>query len=260
MKTLIMIIITIHAAQQQSFTEQILSDSGQKSAEEVTHSLSCVKDSKWNTFFLTNFSELGIQGVRDKLYKCGTPNKKYYLPINDSHNIMYFKIGNDIFVNLNKIQEDGTEHVIMRGFMGDNFENCIKLLPESCKWKGQREVKFIHVCEEGLIQAKGFTYGVLNIFLDEQVGQFSPFKIVRAVRDCYKPKTHSISYKCFEDGLNFDLVQAKKYLENVRDDMIKRGFKASLDMDTLSIKFQKLSLEYDEFHVEVMADTWDYLE
>jgi hypothetical protein len=243
MKLTTVFLIIFQMTYSQTFTEMVISDTGTKSAEDVISELPCLTNSKWNEFFQTHFPGIGVQFIRDQMSNGATLNKKYYIKVDETHNVMYFKLGSNYFMHLNKINEDGSEHLLMRGFVADHFGNCIQILPESCKWKGQREVKYIEICEKGLVQAEGFAQDFVKVILDEEDGEFTPLEIAKAVRDCYKPKCYSIAYKCFQDGLYFDPVKARKYLEGVRDDMVSRGFKAFLDLETMSIKYQKLNIE-----------------
>ncbi|MEL6702633.1 MAG: hypothetical protein AAFO58_13285, partial [Pseudomonadota bacterium] len=141
-----------------------------------------------------------------------------------------------------------------RAFLEDDFRSCIKLLPESCQWKGERQVKYIEVCEKGLVQADKFTHDFFNVIMDEEDGDFFPMELVEAIRLCYQPKCYSIAFKCFRDGLFFDPQRARKYLEGVEAEMKARGFETYLDMASMSIKYQKTKIVVDGVEVSGGAD------
>ena len=121
MKAVTVVFLIIGLALSQTSKEVLLSDSGEKTAEQVQAELQCVKHSKWNDFFTTNFPDLGIEYIRAQLSKGASNNKKYYIQINETHNVMYFKEGNNYFVHLNQISEDGSEVLLMRSFLQDDF-------------------------------------------------------------------------------------------------------------------------------------------
>jgi hypothetical protein len=244
-------LITLGITHAQSVKEVILSDSGEKTEEEVRESLQCLSHSKWNLFFEHSMPDLGIQYLRDQLAKGVTQNKRYYIQVDNTHNVMYFKEGNNFFLHLNEIKDDGSEHLLMRAFLQDDFNNCIRLLPESCKWKGERVVKYIEVCEQGLVQSGDFTHDFFKVVLDQEEGTFSPLEIARAIRDCYQPKVYSIAYKCYVDGLYFNPQDAVKYLKDVQKKMEDYGFETSLDLENMEINYSKVAVEVNGMEVRL---------
>lgn len=251
MKTVAIALLMIGMVLGQTTKEVVLSDSGEKTAEEVQEELQCVKHSKWNDFFETHFTDLGLEYIRAQLSKGASNNKKYYIKINQTHNVMYFKEGKNFFVYLNQIAEDGSEVLLMRSFLQDDFLNCIQLLPESCKWKGDREVKYIEVCEKGIVLAKGFTQDFFKVAIDESEGQFDPIDIAKAIRNCYQPNVYSVGYKCYIDGLYFDPAQAVAYLNEVRAKLEEYNFNTQLDLENLTIKYVKTAVTVNGVRVEL---------
>lgn len=236
----------------QTVKQIVLSDSGEKTQDEISANLRCLSHSKWNLFFENNLPNLGIQYIRDQLSMGASENKKYYIRVNDTHNLVYFKEGHNYFINLIYSLNDGTETLLMRAFLQENFNNCIQLLPESCKWKGERIIKYIEVCEKGLVKSGEFTHDFFDLILDEDQGVFSPLEIAKAIRDCYQPNVYSIAYKCYVDGLYFDPQGAVKYLKEVQSKIEDHGFETYLDLDTMEIKYSKISVnaKNDPFYLE----------
>lgn len=239
MKTVAIVFLMIGLSLSQTSKEVVLSDSGEKTAEEVQAELQCVKHSKWNDFFETNFPDLGLEYIRAQLSKGASNNKKYYIQINETHNVMYFKEGKNFFVYLNQIGDDGSDVLLMRSFLQDDFLNCIQLLPDSCKWKGDREVKYIEVCERGIVLAKGFTQDFFKVAIDDEEGQFDPLDIAKAIRNCYQPNVYSVAYECYVDNLYFDPQQAVAYMKEVQAKLETYDFNTRLDLDNMSIKYVK---------------------
>lgn len=239
MKTVAIVFLMIGLSLSQTSKEVVLSDSGEKTAEQVQAELQCVKHSKWNDFFETNFPDLGLEYIRAQLSKGASNNKKYYIQINETHNVMYFKEGKNFFVYLNQIGDDGSDVLLMRSFLQDDFLNCIQLLPDSCKWKGDREVKYIEVCERGIVLAKGFTQDFFKVAIDDEEGQFDPLDIAKAIRNCYQPNVYSVAYKCYVDNLYFDPQQAIAYMKEVQAKLETYDFNTRLDLDNMSIKYVK---------------------
>jgi hypothetical protein len=254
MKIIYLTLFLINVFHAQTSSEVILSDTGQKTVEEVENELQCVFQTKWGEFFATNFPDLSIQYVRDQLSKGASPNKKYYISVNSTHNIMYFKEGQNYFLHLNQISENGDEVLLMRAFVKDDFADCIKILPDSCKWKGQREVKYIQVCEKGLVLAEGFTEDFFKVMIDEEEGDFDPIQIAQAIRECYQPKCYSIGYECYTKGLYFNPKKAKTYLDGVRDKMQEHGYDVYVDYDTMNIKYTKTLVTVNGEEVETGID------
>ena len=248
MKTFAFVLLLIGAAVAQEdrpavkTSEVVLSDDGEKNAEQVQASLECVKDSKWNDFFTTNLPDLGFQFVRDHLSKPISQNKKYYIQINERHNVMYFKEGNNYFVNLNEIGDDGSDVLIMRSFLQGDFQNCVQLLPESCSWKGQRTVKYVEVCEHGFELAQGFKQDFFNIVIDDTEGEMNPIDVADALRDCYQPNVYSVAYQCYKNNLYFDPTKAVEYLKSVQAKLELYGFKTTLNMKTMTIEYERTAL------------------
>lgn len=251
MKTFTLALLLVGLTVSQTMKEVELSDTGEKTAEEVQASLECVKDSKWNDFFNTNLPDLGLAFIRDQLSKGASANKKYYVQVNETHNVMYFKEGNNYFIHLNEIGDDGSDVLLMRSFLQDNFQNCIQLLPDSCKWNGQREVKYIEVCEKGIELSEGFTQDFFKIALDETQGQLNPVDVVKALRDCYQPNVYSVAYKCYADGLYFDPSQAADYLRGVEKDLAAKGFETKLNLETMTIEYTRTYIEVNGEKVPV---------
>ena len=239
MKVLTFTLFLLSATFAQTLKEVVLSDSGEKTAEQVQAELQCVSQSKWNDFFVTNFPDLGLEYIRAQVSKGASPNKKYYIQINESHNVMYFKEGKNFFLHLNEIADDGSDHLLMRSFLQEDFKNCIQLLPDSCKWKGQREVKYIQVCDKGIVLADGFTQDFFKVMIDEEEGEFNPVDIARAIRDCYQPNVYSVGYKCYVDGLYFDPQEAVAYMRDIQGKLEGYDFNTRLDLDNLTIKYVK---------------------
>lgn len=241
-------------ATSQTSSEMTISDSGQKTAEEVIANLECLRLSKWNSFFETHFPSLGVEFLRSQLSKGATSNKKYYIKVDALHNIMYFKEGSNFFIHLNQISEDGSDTLLMRAFLGDDFAHCIQILPESCKWKGQREVKYIEVCERGLVFAKDFTQDFFKLDLDESEGEMDPMLIAKTFRECYQPNCYSIAFKCYTDGLYFDPRKAKEYLEGIKKKMDENGFETRIDFETMSIKYSKTKISVNDKPIDAELD------
>lgn len=238
----------------QEKSEHVLSDTGEKTADQVLLELECLGQSHWNDLFEVHLPGKGVPFVRDHLALGATQNKKYYISVDPYHNVMYFKLGKTFFVHLNRIQENGVEHLQFRAFLEDDFRWCIKLLPESCRWKGERQVNYIEVCEKGLVRAGEFTHDFFNVVMDEEDGDFFPLELVEAIRLCYQPNCYSVGFKCFLDGLFFDPQWARKYLEGVEAEMRARDFKTYLDMASMSIKYQKTQIIVDGVEVSSGAD------
>ena len=227
----------------QDTREIVLSDDGEKTAEEVQASLECVKESKWNDFFNVNLPDLGFQFVRDQLTHRTSQNKKYYIQINETHNVMYFKEGNNYFMNLNEIGDNGKEVPLFRAFLQGDLQNCIQLLPDSCSWKGQRTVKYIEVCEHGIELAEGFTQDFFKIAIDETEGEMNPLDVAKALRDCYQPNVYSVAYKCYVNNLYFDPIKAVEYLKSVQSQLEGHGFTTQLNLDNLTIGYTRTHIE-----------------
>lgn len=254
MKTFTVTLLVIGLAMTQTIKEVVLSDDGEKTVEEVQANLECLKKTDWNDFFETNMPGLGVQYIRSQMSKGATPNKKYYIQVNESHNVMYFKEGTHYFMHLNEIQDDGSDHMLLRAFVQDDFQNCIQVLPDSCKWKGERVVKYIEVCEKGLVLAEGFTQDFFRVVLDDDEGVFSPIDIAKAIRDCYQPNIYSIAYKCYTDKLYFDPQYAVSYLKDVEANLQQHGFETKLDLETMEIKYAKTHITVNGVEVAVDPD------
>lgn len=251
MKAFTITLFLISVALSQTMKEVVVSDTGEKTAEEVQAELQCVKHSKWNDFFVTNFPDLGLEYIRAQLSKGATANKKYYIQINEGHNVMYFKEGKNYFVHLNEVTDDGSDHLLMRAFLQEDFNNCIQLLPDSCKWKGHREVKYIQVCEKGIVLADGFTSDFFKVIIDEEEGEFNPLDIAKAIRDCYQPNVYSVAYKCYVDNLYFNPQDAIDYLKGVQETLENHSFNTRLDLENMQIKYVKTHIKVNGVNVEL---------
>jgi hypothetical protein len=256
MKAFTFAILMFGLATAQTTKEIVVSDSGEKTEEQVIQELQCLTHSKWNDFIQTNMPDLGVQYIRDQLYKGATQNKKYYIQVNETHNVMYFKEGSNYFLHLNEVSDDGSDHMLMRAFIDDKFGDCIRVLPESCKWKGERVVKYIEVCERGMVQAENFGLDIFNVIIDEQEGVFRPEDIIKAIRDCYQPNVYSVAYKCYRDKLYFDPQYAVNYLKEMQAKLEAHGFATKLNLEDFTIDFQKTTVTINGKEVAVDND-WD---
>ena len=235
--TIIFLLICLTSCQ--TMREELLSDTGEKTASEVASDLQCLNTSKWQAFFQTNFPDLGIEFIRAQLQKGASPNKKYYIHVNDEHNVMYFKEGNNYFIHLNKLDPQGEDQLLMRAFQQDDFKNCIQLLPDSCVWKGQREVKYIEVCEEGGKLNQALYYDLFNLIIDEEEGVFDPGMITQAIRECYQPNVYSIGYLCYMNGMYFKPEFGVTYLNQIKDRLVSYGYEAWVDLDKMTVEFKR---------------------
>ena len=256
MKAFTLALMMFGLAMTQTMNEIVVHDSGEKTEQDVINGLECLSHSKWNDFFQTNMPDLGVQYIRDQVSKGATANKKYYIQVNDTHNVMYFKEGLNFFIHLNQIADDGSDKMLMRAFLPDSFKDCIRVLPESCKWKGERVVKYIEVCEKGMVQAENFGIDIFKVMIDEKEGVFRPEDIIRAIRDCYQPNVYSIAYKCYRDKLYFDPEFAANYLKEVQTKLESYGFATKINLEDFTIDFQKTQIEINGEKVNVDND-WD---
>ena len=235
MKAFTLTLMFIAAAMSQTVNEVVVEDSGKKTEAQVIAGLECLSESKWNDFLSTNMPDLGVEFIRAQVKNGASPNKKYYIQVNESHNVMYFKEGLNYFIHLNKLNDDGSDKLLMRSFLPDNYQDCIRVLPMSCKWKGQRVVKYIEVCEKGMVQADNFGVDVFNVMIDDDQGIFRPKDIICAIRDCYQPNVYSIAYKCFQDKLYFDPKFAAEYLRTVQAQLEQQGFATKVNLEDFTI-------------------------
>lgn len=256
MKAFTLTLMFIAAAMSQTMNEVVVEDTGKKNEAQVIAGLECLSESKWNDLISTSMPDLGVEFIRAQVKNGASPNKKYYIQVNESHNVMYFKEGHNYFIHLNKLNDDGSDKLLMRSFLPDNYQDCIRVLPMSCKWHGQRVVKYIEVCEKGMVQADNFGVDVFNVMIDDDQGVFRPEDIIAAIRDCYQPNVYSIAYKCFQDKLYFDPKFAAEYLRTVQAQLEQHGFATKVNLEDFTIDFQKTRVSINGEEVAVDND-WD---
>lgn len=213
---------------------------------EVMEKLSCLKD---HAVYGPLIQAVGEHYLQTLFYGSMTQNKKYYVMLNDSHRLMYFKEGENVFVHIYLVKEDGSEELMARGFIGDKSIGCVRVLPESCVWKGQTPVTYEQVCTSGLDAAHQIREDLFRISLtEEHDGQISTPEVINAIMDCYRPKCYSVAYECLKKGLYFDFQEAEAFLIQKRDELAAQHYSVSIDYTTMSLKYSRLSYDVEGAH------------
>lgn len=219
-----------------------LSAEKEKTTEEVIQTeLQCIRHSRFGDL-LQNQLPNGVQYLRDQLAMGTVENKKYYINVSDTHNVMYFRHGDCIFIHVNRITAQGEDKLKLRAFINTDFDDCIRVLPESCVWQGEREVKYVEICESGLDLSEGIKMDVFKVNILEQEGYINPIDVWEAVRECYQPNVYSVAFECFKKGLWFDPNQARTYMKKVNQLLQKYNYDTTLDMENYQINYSKLKV------------------
>lgn len=208
---------------------------------EVMKELTCLRN---DDVYGPMIAALGEDYLLTLIYGNVKQSKKYYVHLNDSHRLMYFKEGENTFIHIYLVKDDQSEELMRRAFLGDKSIGCIRVLPESCVWKGQREVTYEKVCESGLDIAHTMRDDMFKVSLtEEHEGQISTPEVINAINDCYRPKCYSVAYECFQKGLHFDFNDAKEFLEKKKLELQKQYYNVTIDYMTMSLKYSKLRYE-----------------
>ena len=209
-------------------------------AEVIKTELQCIRNSNYSDVL----EELpgGSQYLRDQLAMGAVENKRYYISVNDNYNIMYFRHGDCFFVHVNYINLEGEDEVKLKAFVTTDFGDCIRVLPEGCVWQGEREVKYVEICESGLDLSEGIKMDIFKVNVLEDSGVISPIDVWTAVRQCYQPNVYSVAFECFKKGLWFDPNQARRYMKRVSKLLQHHDYTTKLDMENYAIEYSKLKV------------------
>ena len=219
-----------------------LSVEKEKTTEEVIQTeLQCIRHSRFGDMLQDQLPN-GVQYLRDQLAMGTVENKKYYINVSDTHNIMYFRHGDCIFIHVNRITNQGEDRLKLRAFISTDFDDCIRVLPESCVWQGEREVKYVEICESGLDLSEGIKMDVFKVNILEENGLIKPIDVWEAVRECYQPNVYSVAFECFKKGLWFDPNQARNYMKRVNRLLQKYKYDTVLNMEKYEIEYSKLKV------------------
>ena len=217
----------------------------EKTPQEVIQELKCMKDSAFKPIFEA-LEDKGLQYLKELFAKGVPENKRYFSAVGSDHNVMYFKIGHTIFIHFNRVNEDGTLELLQKGFYGDRSLGCIKVLPESCVWKGNRQVKYVELCESGLDVSHELRNDLFRVSISETEGVVDPQVIVQAIKKCYKPNCYSIAYECFQKGLSFDVKKAVLFMKTKVAQLKEQGYNAYIDYFHMAVKYTKVENRINE--------------
>ena len=233
-------VLTIFAQEEKKtfkVEESIIVEEAKKTEAQIKQELKCLSDSVYKTLWTTNKMSILIQ-----LEKGVMLNKKYYMKVDETHNIMYFKQGETFFMHLNRIVDKVTT-VLEKAFY-EPGATCARVLNSNCKWRGEREVQYTELCTSGMDVAHQIREDIFKVTIaQEDSSDLNTLKIADAIRSCYKPKCYSISYECFDKGLAMDYGHALKVLQAQTKILEENNYSATLDPYTMTIKYSKLNPE-----------------
>jgi hypothetical protein len=239
----LMMFAAVLTTEKLEMVEQILSEEQEKTEAEIISELKCINESSYLPLFNAQWPS-GTQYLRDQLATGATNNRKFYVQLDANHKVAYFREGENYFVNvILQAQDDGEEEVVERMFVPTTLKDCIRILPASCKWKGQREVKYVEICESGLDLANGIKRDLFKVAIDSDSGTITPQDIVIAIRDCYQPNVYSIPYECFQKGLFFDHQKALDYLNMALGYFKAKGYDARILNEQMAIQYSKTAFD-----------------
>ena len=251
MKTTIFAMMLISASLAQIKMEEVeLSDTGVKTEAEVINELQCLGSIDNYASLMNAEWDQGIVYLLAQLGMGAQENKKYYVALGDSHNVSYFKEGENYFLSVNRVNEAGDDIAQLKAFIPTSLKGCIRILPASCKWQGQREVKYVEVCESGIDISQKLKQDIFSVTasIDEQ--SMTPVQTLIALRECYEPKVYSIGFECLKKDLFFDHETAVASMKLEVKRLESLGYKAELVIETMEIRYSKLDLEVTTKEIE----------
>ena len=240
MKTTIFAMMLLSATLAQLTMEEIeLSDTGVKTEEEVINELECLGSKGTGNFAaLMNASwDQGIVYLRAQLGMGATENKKYYVQLGADHNVSYFREADNFFLSINRVNEEGDDVPELKAFIPTDMDGCIRILPASCKWQGQREVKYVEVCESGVDTAEKLKQDLFRVAATDVDQTLTSVQTLIALRQCYEPKVYSIGYECMKKDLFFDHDSAIANMKVEVARLQSLGYKAELDPINMEINY-----------------------
>ena len=190
--------------------------------------------------YLDSFGDNFNQYILNHLREAITVNKRYYLAMKDNRRLMYFRQDSVFFLNLLNVDDQGEEHVLVRYFYEEGLNDCIKVLPESCKFQGSQEVSYERKCKVGSSIGTNLIQDFVNISTSSTTEEASVDEIITAFDECYKPACYNIPFECLRHSLDYDrneiLTQLNTIANNINQDPNQTLF-AYVEPHTLTLKY-----------------------